>query len=78
MKTDTDIIALRESESVGDPLTGIALDEARWTLATALHAEATPSPRIMPKRSCRMPGSGLSSTGTVRDSPSRLGSSHST
>ena len=40
MKNDTDIIALRQSETVDDPLTEIARDGARRMLATALRAEA--------------------------------------
>jgi len=40
MKTDTDIIAQRQPESVDDPLTEIARDGARWMLAAALRAEA--------------------------------------
>ena len=40
MKNDTDIIALRQPESVDDPLAGIARDGARRMLATALRAEA--------------------------------------
>jgi len=40
MKNDTDIIALRQPESVDDPLTEIARDGARRMLAAALRAEA--------------------------------------
>ena len=40
MTTDTDIIALRQPESVDDPLTEIARDGARRMLAAALRAEA--------------------------------------
>src|SRR6056297_3186225 len=40
MKNDTDIIALRQPESVDDPLTEIARDGARRMLASALRAEA--------------------------------------
>lgn len=40
MTNDTDIIALRQPESVDDPLTGIARDGARRMLAAALRAEA--------------------------------------
>jgi transposase-like protein len=40
MKDDTDIIALRQPESVDDPLTEIARDGARRMLAAALRAEA--------------------------------------
>lgn len=40
MKYDTDIIALRQPESVDDPLTEIARDGARRMLAAALRAEA--------------------------------------
>lgn len=40
MNNDTDIIALRQPESVEDPLTEIARDGARWMLAAALRAEA--------------------------------------
>ncbi len=40
MKTDTDIIALRQPESVDDPLTEIAREAARRMLAAALRAEA--------------------------------------
>ena len=39
-KNDTDIIALRQPESVVDPLTEIARDGARRMLAAALRAEA--------------------------------------
>jgi len=40
MNNDTDIIALRQPESVDDPLTEIARDGARRMLAAALRAEA--------------------------------------
>ena len=40
MKNDTDITALRQPESVDDPLTEIARDGARRMLAAALRAEA--------------------------------------
>jgi len=40
MKNDTDIITLRQPESVDDPLTEIARDGARRMLAAALRAEA--------------------------------------
>lgn len=40
MTNDTDIIALRQPESVDDPLTEIARDGARRMLAAALRAEA--------------------------------------
>lgn len=40
MKNDTEIIALRQPESVDDPLTEIARDGARRMLAAALRAEA--------------------------------------
>ena len=40
MTKDTDIIALRQPESVDDPLTEIARDVARRMLAAALRAEA--------------------------------------
>ena len=40
MKIDTDIIALRQPETVDDPLTEIARDGARRMLAAALRAEA--------------------------------------
>jgi transposase-like protein len=40
MKKTTDIIALRQPESVDDPLTEIARDGARRMLAAALRAEA--------------------------------------
>ena len=40
MTNDTDIIALRQPESMDDPLTGIARDGARRMLAAALRAEA--------------------------------------
>ncbi len=40
MKNDTDIIALRQPESVEDPLTELARDGARRMLAAALRAEA--------------------------------------
>ncbi len=40
MKNDTDIIALRQPESVDDPLTEIARAGARRMLAAALRAEA--------------------------------------
>ena len=40
MKNGTDIIALRQPESVDDPLTEIARDGARRMLAAALRAEA--------------------------------------
>ncbi len=40
MKNDTDIIALRQPESVDDPLTEIARDGARRMLTVALRAEA--------------------------------------
>jgi len=40
MKNDIDIIALRQPESVDDPLTEIARDGARRMLAAALRAEA--------------------------------------
>jgi transposase-like protein len=40
MTKDTDIIALRQPESVDDPLTEIARDGARRMLAAALRAEA--------------------------------------
>ena len=40
MKNDRDIIALRQPESVDDPLTEIARDGARRMLAAALRAEA--------------------------------------
>jgi putative transposase len=40
MNDDTDIIALRQPESVDDPLTEIARDGARRMLAAALRAEA--------------------------------------
>ena len=40
MPKDTDIIALRQPESVDDPLTEIARDGARRMLAAALRAEA--------------------------------------
>ena len=40
MKNETDVIALRRPESVYDPLTGIARDGTRRTLAAALRAEA--------------------------------------
>ncbi len=40
MESDTDIIALRQPESVDDPLTEIARDGARRMLAAALRAEA--------------------------------------
>lgn len=40
MKNDTEIIALRQPESVEDPLTEIARDGARRMLTAALRAEA--------------------------------------
>jgi hypothetical protein len=40
MTNDTDIVALRQPESVDDPLTEIARDGARRMLAAALRAEA--------------------------------------
>ncbi len=40
MRNNTDIIALRQPESVDDPLTEIARDGARRMLAAALRAEA--------------------------------------
>ena len=40
MKNDTEIIALRQPESVDGPLTEIARDGARRMLAAALRAEA--------------------------------------
>jgi len=40
MTNDTDIIALRQPESVDDPLTEIAGDGARRMLTAALRAEA--------------------------------------
>ena len=40
MPNDTDIIALRQPESVDDPLTEIARDGARRMLVAALRAEA--------------------------------------
>jgi hypothetical protein len=40
MTKDTDIIALRQPDSVDDPLTEIARDGARQMLAAALRAEA--------------------------------------
>jgi hypothetical protein len=40
MTNNTDIITLRQPESVGDPLTEIARDGARRMLAAALRAEA--------------------------------------
>jgi len=40
MKNATDIIALRQPESVDDPLTEIARDGARRMLAAALRAKA--------------------------------------
>ena len=40
MEKTTDIIALRQPESVDDPLTEIARDGARRMLAAALKAEA--------------------------------------
>ena len=40
INNDTDIIALRQPESVDDPLTEIARDGARRMLAAALRAEA--------------------------------------
>jgi hypothetical protein len=40
MKDDTSVIALRQPDSVEDPLTEIALKGARRMLAAALQAEA--------------------------------------
>ena len=40
MKDDTSVIALRQPDSVEDPLTEIALEGARRMLAAALQAEA--------------------------------------
>jgi transposase-like protein len=40
MKKDTDVVALRQPETVDDPLTEIARDGARRMLAAALRAEA--------------------------------------
>ena len=44
MKNDTDIIALRQSDSFDDPLTEIARDGARRMLAAALRACLTSGP----------------------------------
>ena len=81
MKSDSDIIALRQPESVDGPLTEIARDGARRMLAVVQRAEADAfvaqhSEEVLPDGWQRVVRHGYG-RGMARSDPSRPGSARS-